>query len=174
MPEDIEHQALLRRLVEEGELLDNVDVQTADIRELLKNLDPVILRRVLKLRSERQAGDDPQLTASDRMIEAVVRACYYIDEHLDGDLSIDAVAGHVHFSPYHFARGFRDVMGQTVHAYILRCRINRAQTLLTTTALPLIEVAYMTGFSSQSHFTVAFRRQVGKTPGRYRRAGGAN
>ena len=51
--------------------------------------------------------------------------------------------------------------------------IERAKALLVETNRPLAAVAVSCGFSSQSHMTVAFRRFVGTTPGRWRRIAGA-
>ncbi|MFT5173446.1 MAG: AraC family transcriptional regulator [Gammaproteobacteria bacterium] len=45
-----------------------------------------------------------------------------------------------------------------------------ARALLQTTDEDLTGVAIDTGFSSQSHFTETFRRQIGTTPRRYRDA----
>ncbi|NJM07352.1 helix-turn-helix domain-containing protein, partial [Candidatus Gracilibacteria bacterium] len=52
-----------------------------------------------------------------------------------------------------------------------RLRIRHAQQLIAA-GLPLAEVAYAVGYSSQSHFTTRFRRIIGVTPGRYRAAMG--
>jgi transcriptional regulator GlxA family with amidase domain len=53
------------------------------------------------------------------------------------------------------------------HTYLESVRIRHAQQLLVQ-GLALAEVAYATGFSSQSHFTDRFRRIIGVTPGAYR------
>jgi AraC family transcriptional regulator len=89
--------------------------------------------------------------------------------HLDEELTLERLAGETGFSPYHFARLFRQTTGQTPHQFVLGERIRRAQALLSGTDQPLAAIAVESGFASQSHFTQVFRRQLGCTPGQYRR-----
>lgn len=92
----------------------------------------------------------------------------YVEEHLDGDLSIPALAEVVGLSPQHFAVLFRESTGFTPHQYVNRRCVERAQRLLATPELSLVDVGLTCGFSSQSQFTTVFRRLVGITPGKYR------
>jgi len=93
----------------------------------------------------------------------------HIQEHLDGDLSIPALAAFAHTSPFHFARQFKRSTGQTPHQFVLQRRLSKAQRLLENDSLSIAEVAYATGFPSQAHFTTVFRRAFGKTPKTWRK-----
>jgi transcriptional regulator GlxA family with amidase domain len=68
----------------------------------------------------------------------------------------------------HFAAQFRAATGLRPHEYMLRIRIEKAQAMLATSAMPIVEVALTCGFASQAHFTTAFRRVAGLTPNRWR------
>jgi len=92
----------------------------------------------------------------------------YIEQSLNLDLSIQALAGVAGISPHYFANLFRQSTGFTPHQYVSRRRVERAQELLADPDLPLAEVAYRCGFTSQSQFTTLFRRFAGITPGRFR------
>jgi len=92
----------------------------------------------------------------------------FIENQLAEDLTIADLAAVVHMSPFHFARAFKTATGQPPHRYITHRRMNRAKMLLAVTRLPVAEVAYRVGFSSQSHFTAQFRRATGTTPKGYR------
>jgi AraC family transcriptional regulator len=92
----------------------------------------------------------------------------YIEQSLDRDLSIDALAEVAGLSPHYFADMFRQSTGFTPHQYVSHRRVERAQQLLADADLPLAEVAYRCGFTSQSQFTTLFRRFAGVTPGRFR------
>ena len=92
----------------------------------------------------------------------------YIERSLDRDLSIDALAEVAGLSPHYFADIFRQSTGFTPHQYVSHRRVERAQQLLADAELPLAEVAYRCGFTSQSQFTTLFRRFTGATPGRFR------
>lgn len=98
------------------------------------------------------------------------RLVEYIDAHLGGDLSLEAMAAEVELSGNYLARVFKDALGLPPHRYVLGRRVERAKQLLRDTSLPIAQVALATGFSSQSHLSSWFRRLVGVTPATYRRA----
>ena len=56
----------------------------------------------------------------------------------------------------------------TPHRYLLSRRIERARRLLAETNMSIAQIAYLCGFSSQAHLTIAFRKLSGHTPGGYR------
>jgi AraC family transcriptional regulator len=96
------------------------------------------------------------------------RVMDFIQDHLDQDLSLEALAQQAGFSPYHFARLFRQTTGESPHQFVLRQRIERAQRLLQGRDVPLARVAVESGFANQSHLTQAFKRYLGLTPRAYR------
>jgi AraC family transcriptional regulator len=93
----------------------------------------------------------------------------YIDHGLAGDLSIAELAALVERSPSHFAGSFRNTVGVTVHRYIVGQRVERARRELSARDKSIAQIASEAGFSSQSHFSEAFRRQTGITPSHHRR-----
>lgn len=98
------------------------------------------------------------------------RAKEYIEEHLDEDFDLDGLARAAELSPFHFARAFKREMGIPPHRYLMERRVDRARVLLAQTALGLAEIALACGFAGQSHFTTAFKRHTGVTPGAWRAA----
>jgi AraC-like DNA-binding protein len=101
---------------------------------------------------------------------AVQRVREYIEAHFDRNLSLAELGQLVAFSPYYLARTFKAELGIPPHAYLESVRIRHAQQFLAQ-GLPIAEVALMTGFPDQSHFTTRFRRAVGITPGQYAKEG---
>jgi AraC family transcriptional regulator len=59
-------------------------------------------------------------------------------------------------------------LGVSVGDYVRRLRLEWAANELATSELPLADVAIGAGFVDQSHFTRAFKRHTGVTPGRFR------
>jgi AraC family transcriptional regulator len=100
------------------------------------------------------------------------RVIEYIEDNLDGDLSLQAMAAEVEISPLYLARAFKSAIGQSPHQYVLARRIERAKELLRNTELTVVDVALSSGFSSQSHLSHWFTRQVGVSPAAYRRQAG--
>ena len=97
-------------------------------------------------------------------IEECVR---YVKENLTEELSLPTLAERAGFSPAHFHSKFKTAVGKTLREFVEDERIRRAVELLTSTDKTLTEIAYESGFSSQSYFSYAFKRKMGKTPREY-------
>jgi AraC-like DNA-binding protein len=98
------------------------------------------------------------------------KACDFIDANLSSTLRISDLASNANLSHAHFTRAFNRSFGESPHAYIVRMRVQRAQTMLLTSVAPLQQIALDCGFSDQSHLSRLFTRLVGETPGAWRRA----
>ena len=100
--------------------------------------------------------------------QQVQRVTDFIQAHLGQDLTLEALAQQAGFSSFHFARLFRQTMGESPHQFVLRQRVERAQHLLKETDAPLAHIALESGFANQSHLTRIFKRYLGLTPRGYR------
>jgi AraC family transcriptional regulator len=98
------------------------------------------------------------------------RVLEYIDSHLGDELSLAKLAAISGFSANHFASAFKASTGLSPRRLVIERRIHRARQLLRQTKLPISEVAYVVGFSSQRHLAANFRRIVGFSPQRFRQA----
>ena len=97
------------------------------------------------------------------------RAMELMSESLTQGSALSRLAEECGLSTRHFARAFRQSTGVPPHRWLLRHRVQRAKDMLRTQALPLAEVSQRCGFADQSHFTRVFSRQVGMSPGKWRR-----
>ena len=100
-----------------------------------------------------------------RMLKSIEE---YIDLNLQKNLSVEELASHLRMSTSYFTRSFRSSVGLTPHAYVMRRRLLRAQELIASTDLPLIDIAAETGFADQSHFSRRFHQMTGVSPRTYR------
>ena len=98
------------------------------------------------------------------------RLIAYINTHLADRIRSENLAALLGLSVGHFCRAFKSTFGLSAHEYLVRRRIEVAQGLMLTTSDPLGAIAFSCGMSDQSHFTRWFRRIVGETPHRWRRA----
>lgn len=98
------------------------------------------------------------------------RVIAHIEERLADNITTDALARVAGLSRDHFARSFRQSIGETPHNYLVDRRISQARRLLETTDGRVVEVARQCGYESLSYFTTLFRRRVGVSPAAYRRA----
>lgn len=89
--------------------------------------------------------------------------CDYINEHLDEDLSLDALAREFYVSKYHISHVFKDNMGMPVHKYLLRKRLDASKNSILS-GVPLHEVAQTFGFKDYTSFFRAFKKEFGMAP----------
>jgi AraC-like DNA-binding protein len=113
------------------------------------------------------AVDRPNLETVRRESQTVARLRDYIEAHYADDIRLNDLASYAHWSPFYLLRVFHQEVGLPPHAYLESVRIRAAQRRLERD-IPIVDIAYETGFSSQSHFSNAFKRFIGVTPGRYR------
>lgn len=93
-----------------------------------------------------------------------------IDTSSESPLRIADIARRIGVSHFHFDRAFKQTTGKTPRTYIAERKIERSLDLLRTTNKPLTEIALECGFSSSSHFSVAFKRAFGVGPGEFRQS----
>ncbi len=83
-------------------------------------------------------------------------------------LQLADLARTAHASPFHLCRIFKRASGLSVHRYQTRLRLLEGLDALVERDVPLAELALDLGFSSHSHFTDAFRRELGMAPSAFR------
>jgi AraC family transcriptional regulator len=83
-------------------------------------------------------------------------------------LPLDRLARLAHFSPYHFHRIFRGLVGEGVNEYVRRLRLEAAAVALKTTDRSVLDIALRAGYNAHEAFTRAFRQMFGVTPSQFR------
>jgi AraC family transcriptional regulator len=94
----------------------------------------------------------------------------FLQANYSRKLSVGYLAAICELSPGHFIAAFSKTFGQSPHQYLLQLRVTEAERLLVKGNLPIAEVAYRCGFSSQSHLTTAMKRHKNVTPAQIRAA----
>lgn len=93
----------------------------------------------------------------------------YIRNHICNTVTLSDLAHLTGYSTYYLSRKFRQETGCALPAYIRREKITYAAHLLITTEGSISEITETLGFASRSHFSQDFSRQMGMTPGAYRK-----
>jgi transcriptional regulator GlxA family with amidase domain len=110
-------------------------------------------------RQPKQASATNQTTPR-RLAEAV----RLIEDSIEAPLSTEDVARSVRISTRQLERLFRQHLGISPAAYASAARLDRAQSLLRQTAMPVTDVGLACGFASASHFSTAYRSRFGHAP----------
>jgi hypothetical protein len=95
-----------------------------------------------------------------------------IQDQMDTNLSLSLkdLSKDLDINPSYLSREFSKYFDNLSYgAYIRKTRIEKAIELLDSPVYSLTEIAYLTGFSDQSHFTRIFKQQTGQTPSGYKK-----
>jgi AraC-like DNA-binding protein len=90
----------------------------------------------------------------------------YIDENLDGDLSLAVLSARTYTDKYYLSRLFKSSTGMNIQDYILYKRIFKAKELLSR-GMNVMEVCQNSGFNDYSNFIRTFKKLTGISPGKY-------
>ena len=177
-------------LIAQTAVLSDLDPARIELMDYFSRSDPHLYHIAMMLLAELQAGGimgelyvesltqvlvihllrhysrlQPQSVARYNLTPSRLRiAIDYIHAHLDRALSMAEIAGSVNTSPTYFASLFKAATGISLHQYVIRQRVDRAQLLLKTTSLPISNIASQVGFANASHLTYHCKRQTGMTP----------
>lgn len=99
----------------------------------------------------------------------VATALRYIRENACQGISVDDVLQVVPMSRSSLERKMRKYLNRSPQQEIRLVQVKRAQQLLTETDLPMDQIAGMCGFQHPEYMHVVFRRELGQTPGSFRR-----
>jgi AraC family transcriptional regulator len=100
--------------------------------------------------------------------QRLLRVLVHIQGHLDESLALDELAGLACFSPFHFHRIFKGMVGESVKEHVRRLRLERAAGRLKLGAQPVVQIAMEAGYESHEAFTRSFRSAFGVSPSGFR------
>ena len=113
-------------------------------------------------------------TASKKKIPAWAKELKeMIQDHIDTNFTLKEISKDLDINPSYLSREFsRYFDNLSFGEYIRKQRIDKAKLLIEAGTQSLTEIAYLTGFSDQSHFTRIFKQQTGDSPSEYKRKSG--
>jgi AraC-like DNA-binding protein len=93
-----------------------------------------------------------------------------IQDQIDTNLTLKEISKDLDIHPAYLSREFSKYFDNlSFGEYIRKLRIDKAIELLESSTYSLTEIAYLTGFSDQSHFTRIFKQHMGEIPSLYRK-----
>lgn len=116
-------------------------------------------------------GGEPEevdFSYSAQSLKYMEAALSFIDENLDGELTLSEIADVAHMSKTYFSSQFKLLNGISPWDYITIKRIEKAIFLIETTEMSKLEIAVKCGFNNTSNFYYAFKKVTGKMPRDYK------
>jgi len=104
-------------------------------------------------------------------IASLQRAKEILDANLLSPPGLGALARQVCLNEYKLKKGFKQLFGLPVHAYVIDQRLLMASHMLEEGTVNITEAAYAVGFSKTGHFSEQFKRKYGVNPSEYFRHG---
>ena len=102
-------------------------------------------------------------------ITPMQKALKFIEENYTQEITLEQAASEAELSRFYFSRLFHKTTGMNFNAYLTRIRTDKAEMLLKGTSLPIINIAYESGFNSIRTFNRSFKAIKGCTPKSLRR-----
>lgn len=102
--------------------------------------------------------------------EIVARTLKYLYDHYQTHITLEDLAAQIFLSKDYFSRLFREITGKPVSTLLQQIRVEEACKLLISTDRNILDIANECGYQDIKFFYITFRKQVGMTPGEYRRA----
>ena len=124
---------------------------------------------IIQLCSELYAKDEFNLKTKPDWVNRLREMLH--DDPLN--VTLESLSKEINIHPVHLSRSVPKYFGTTLGDYIRRCKLKQSFHLMLGANHSLTEVAYLSGFADQSHFTRTFRHYFGETPNSFRqRLGG--
>jgi AraC-like DNA-binding protein len=79
------------------------------------------------------------------------------------------LASRMQYSPDHFARVFRAVLGMSPRRYIMEARVESAKNLIAMSSYSISRIADLLGYSDVYHFSKQFKEKTGIPPSQFRK-----
>ncbi len=98
----------------------------------------------------------------------IVQCIDYIYNHIHSRITLKEIANRLDLSESYLSKLFVSEVGITISEYIREKKIERASNMLKFSDYDIADIANYFSFSSQSHFTQAFEKQIGLSPKKYR------
>lgn len=123
-------------------------------------------RQAMALFGRQMAQRKGSVASSSR--QRILSIVEYMNRHYFEPLQTEELAARCGLSKYHFIHLFRMCMGMTPYSYLIRIRMERAETLLQAGDMTVQEVAFVCGYNDPLYFSRAFSRHFGVSPTDYK------
>lgn len=144
-------------------LLTEVKDKKLDYERVCRNIIEILITKLLRMKEVKL-----EKSTAEKINHSIALAQYYMTQNFQDPITLDILAKVSNINKYYLAHLFKEEVGMTPIRYLNEVRVKEAKVLLETTDLTIGEIANIAGFSSQSFFTQAFKRETDLTPSQFR------
>ncbi|PQD96009.1 AraC family transcriptional regulator [Pradoshia eiseniae] len=146
------------------QLLEEAESQKNDYELILRNIIEILLLKML-----RKKNLNLEKISSQKISKDIAFTKNFIKQHFREKINLDILAKASHMNKYYLSHSFKKLVGLSPIEYLIDIRIRESKILLETTNYPISDISNIIGFSSQSLFSQAFKRETNMTPSQYRK-----
>ncbi|MGI5899341.1 MAG: AraC family transcriptional regulator [Christensenellales bacterium] len=142
-------------------------VTQESLLEIQKRIINFSVQRLMQINDLIANHSDGLSQKERRLVKAITD---YLSEDISRSFSLGELAARLSYSPVYLSRFFREKTGFTISGYLDQLRIGKGCEYLKGEDFTIMRIAELLGYSSPNHFGKNFKRQMGLSPGEYRRA----
>ena len=90
----------------------------------------------------------------------------YLIRHMENPPSLAELSRLAGINEFKLKNGFKEIFNQPVFAWLADYRLETARNELLKNDRTITEIAFELGFSSPQHFSTAFKKKYGVSPGK--------
>lgn len=152
--------------IEEKQLFDLLCDQLIKETQSEKNSHQIIISILDCLFSFINRAVSAVVQHEDGFVSQIIK---YIESHFKENITLADLSEYTNVSIYHLAHTFKEKMGISPIQYVINCRIEYAKKLLVNSQMPIIDIAYETGYDNPNYFNMLFKKICGMSPGQFRK-----
>lgn len=123
------------------------------------------------LRCSNRLQSDMERETEENRVSVVAKARVFIEGNLHRDVSLQAIADHVHLHPVYLSKIYKTETQEGLSDYLYRLRMEKAAFWLKQTNKKIYEITSDLGFQNPQYFSKLFRKHFGITPQEFRDGG---
>jgi len=124
----------------------------------------ILLDEITKLFSANK--NSKQEKSKDLLLDEIY---LYISDNYEMKITLDELSKRFFISKSKLSHAFKKEYGVSPIDYLVKVRLEKAETLLTKTNKPIVDVAFECGFTSSNYFSDHFKKKYGESPSNYRK-----
>lgn len=137
--------------------------------EYLKSYGDLMYLLSLFFKDFSEKVSEKKIHLNQKYYDRIFKINNYIETNYSETITLSKLADEVHLNPEYLSRFISKHYGMSFYAYLTNVRLNHVNSLISTTDIPILEIAEQTGFANYAQFNKEFKKRFGKLPSQERK-----